>query len=148
MCSKRGRPMVQTVERFCSTVGHGFRPVAVLPQVRWTLKASYRIAQGKRSGAAAKRHPGLRSRSSVSTLKGSHRFDGTLTGFNLFLQNLEPRAALRLPWAVLSNRFAVVPPSTLAFACSNAAGGSVWTVGGAFGPNQRHEAAEQDPPMI
>jgi hypothetical protein len=73
-----------------------------------TLKASHKTAQGKRSGVAAKRHPGLRSEDRVSTLKGLHRALWTPFRVPLFGAS-SPRAALRLPWAILSNRFAVGP---------------------------------------
>ena len=73
-----------------------------------TLKASHHIAQGKRSGVAAKRHPGFGfndpcfnpvrvAQTVVEPFQGSR-----------FFPNRQPRAALRLPWALLFNRFAVI----------------------------------------
>jgi hypothetical protein len=71
-----------------------------------TLKASHPIAQGKRSGGAAKRHPGFGFDNHISTLKGLHKRCGTLSGFAIRPYR-QPRAALRLPWVILFNRFAV-----------------------------------------
>ena len=80
---------------------------------RPTPKALYNIAQGQRSGAAAKRHPGLRRREKTSTPKGSHPpaslvepFQGSGVGWHRH----PGCAAPRRPRAMLSNRFAVDPP--------------------------------------
>jgi hypothetical protein len=45
-----------------------------------TLKASHHIAQGKRSGVAAKRHPGFGFNDHVSTLKGLQQRLWNLSG--------------------------------------------------------------------
>ncbi len=72
-----------------------------------TLKASHNIAQGKRSGVAAKRHPGVRvQRPCFNPVKVASTVVEPFQGSQFFL-NRQPRAALRLPWAMLLNRFAV-----------------------------------------
>jgi len=49
----------------------------------WSPAGSDIIAQGQRSGAAAKRHPGLRGREKTSTPKGLHSLDNEYRTRNL-----------------------------------------------------------------
>ena len=72
-----------------------------------TLKASHNIAQGKRSGIAAKRHPGYRAENLVPTRNGLHKSLWNPFRVRLVYVTPQPRAALRLPWAMICNRFAV-----------------------------------------
>ena len=72
-----------------------------------TLKASHIAAQGKRSGAAAKRHPGFQVRSLSPTRNGLQKFLWNPFRVRSLYRNPQPRVALRLPWAILCNRFAV-----------------------------------------
>ena len=52
----------------------------------WTLKASHNIAQGKRSGVAAKRHPGFGFNDPFQPCKGCTNGCGTLSGFTILPQ--------------------------------------------------------------
>jgi hypothetical protein len=71
-----------------------------------TLKASHSIAQGKLSGVSRKAPPWVAVPRSSSTLKGLHKI--LSHPFRVLgLSDSHPRAALRLPWAMVFNRFAV-----------------------------------------
>ena len=80
------------------------------------LKASNMIAQGKLCGAAVQRRPGSTSANATATLKGSYSDYGTPSGFS-GRTNIQPRAALRLPWAIIFNRFAVSRDSSRDVGC-------------------------------
>jgi hypothetical protein len=73
-CLSRFVPMQQAQSAWPAkkspTIGSRFIPgfCSALVAYGRTLKASYNIAQGKRSGVAAKRHPGFGFNDRVSTL--------------------------------------------------------------------------------
>ena len=72
-----------------------------------TPKAFHDIAQGERSGEAAQRYPGFEPGIPRSNPEGVVQpIVEPLQGSPVYA-NRQPRAALRLPWALLSNRFAV-----------------------------------------
>ncbi len=66
-----------------------------------TLKASHPIAQGKRSGVAAKRHPGFRFDDPFQPCKGCTNGCGTLSGFTILPQPpTQGGAALALGYGI------------------------------------------------
>ena len=73
----------------------------------FTLKASHNSAQGQRSGAAAKRHPGFPANRGFPTRNGLQKFLWNPYRVRSLYRNPQPRVALRLPWATIWNRFAV-----------------------------------------
>ena len=66
-----------------------------------TLKASHNIAQGKRSGVAAKRHPGFGFNDPFQPCKGCTNGCGTLSGFTILPQPpTQGGAALALGYVI------------------------------------------------
>jgi hypothetical protein len=66
-----------------------------------TLKASHNIAQGKRSGVAAKRHPGIGFNEPFQPCKGCTNGCGTLSGFTILPQPpTQGGAALALGYGI------------------------------------------------
>jgi hypothetical protein len=75
----------------------------------FTPKALRNIAQGQRSGAAAKRHPGFVSQPSRVNPNGVAESAAEPRWGSRPLAELQPRVvAARQPWAVIWNRFAVL----------------------------------------